>query len=84
MTLLSSFGRLVLLAGLGFLGFYVYGVVMGVFSPGEMIGFAVLAIIFSAAFVVHVVRVRRAIRTPGQHEELMAVHTAAVSGEGIR
>jgi hypothetical protein len=27
-----------LLAALAYLGFYVYGLIMGVFSPGEMLG----------------------------------------------
>jgi len=68
---LGALTRLALLAALAYLGFYVYGVVMGVFSPFELIGFTILALVFAAAFIVHVVRFRRAMRTPGEHEALM-------------
>ena len=71
MTLLGTASRLGLLAGLAYLGFYTYGVVLGVFSPFELIGFTVVAAICLTAFVVHSVRYRRAMRTPGQHEALM-------------
>ena len=76
MQLVDRLGALFLLAGLAFLGFYVYGLVMGVFSPKEMIGFTVLAVFFAASFVVHVVRVRRAMRDPEQHDRIMhELHT---------
>jgi hypothetical protein len=68
---LGRLTRLALLLGLGYLGFYVYGVIMGVFSPIELWGFTILAIVFAAAFIVHMVRLRRAMRTPGAHEALM-------------
>jgi hypothetical protein len=71
MTLLGNLGRLALLAGLGYLGFYVYGVVMGVFSPVELIGFTILAVVFAAAFILHQVQLRRAMKTPGEHEAMM-------------
>jgi hypothetical protein len=63
--------RLTLLAGLGYLGFYVYGLVMGAFSPFELLGFTILAGLCLAAFVAYTVRLRRAMRTPGEHEALM-------------
>jgi hypothetical protein len=71
MTLLGNLSRLALLGALGYLGFYVYGLVMGVFSPFELVGFTILAVVFAAAFTVHVVRLRRAMKTPGHHEALM-------------
>ena len=71
MQLVDRLSRLFLLAGLAYLGFYVYGLVMGVFSPTEMIGFTVLAALFAAAFVVHVVRVKRAMRDPQEHDRIM-------------
>jgi len=71
MTFLGNFSRLALLGALGYLGFYVYGLVMGVFSPFELLGFTVLAVVFAAAFVIHTVRIRRAMKTPGQHEAIM-------------
>jgi len=45
-SLVSPTGPLVrfaILACLAYLGFYVYGLVMGVFSPGEMVGFSSIA-----------------------------------------
>ena len=71
MRLTSRFGLLFVVAGLGYLGFYVYGVVLGVFSPVELIGFTLLALVFTGLFVVHIMRVRRAMRTPEQRAEIM-------------
>jgi hypothetical protein len=71
MTFLASLSRLALLGALAYLGFYVYGLVMGVFSPFELLGFTILAVVFAAAFVVHLVRIRRAMKAPGQHEVMM-------------
>lgn len=71
MTFLGNLSRLALLGALAFLGFYVYGLVMGVFSPFELVGFTVLAVVFAFAFAVHMVRIRRAMKTPGQHEAIM-------------
>jgi TRAP-type C4-dicarboxylate transport system permease large subunit len=71
MTLVSRLGLLVVVAGLAYLGFYVYGVVLGVFSPVEMIGFTALAVLFVGVFAVHIVRVRREMRTPERRAEIM-------------
>ena len=71
MRLVSRFGLLIVVAGLAYLGFYVYGVVLGVFSPVELIGFTALAFVFTGLFVVHMVRVRRAMRAPEQRAEMM-------------
>ena len=40
----EKLGILVPLAILGYLGFYVYGLIMGAFSPGELVGFTALAV----------------------------------------
>lgn len=71
MTLLGKLSRLALLVALGYLGFYVYGLIMGVFSPIELLGFTILAVVFAAAYIVHALRLRRAMKTAGQHEALM-------------
>jgi len=71
MTFIGNLTRLALLAALGYLGFYVYGLIMGVFFPVELFGFTILAVVFTTAFVVHMVRLRRAMNTPGQHEAIM-------------
>lgn len=62
MKLLDLASRLLLLGAFAYLGFYVYGLVLGVFSPGEMIGFTILAVICVVAGVVHGIRIRRAMR----------------------
>jgi TRAP-type C4-dicarboxylate transport system permease large subunit len=71
MTLMSRLGVLFVVAGLAYLGFYVYGVVLGVFSPVELIGFTALAVFFTGMFVIHLVRVRNAMRAPEQRAEIM-------------
>jgi hypothetical protein len=71
MSFLNGLGRLALLAGLGYLGFYAYGVVLGTFSPFELIGLMILAFVCLAAFVIHTVRLRRAMATTGGHETMM-------------
>jgi TRAP-type C4-dicarboxylate transport system permease large subunit len=71
MNRFGSLSRLALLAGLAYLGFYVYGIVMGVFSPLEMVGFTIIAAICLAAFVIHSVRFRRALSDPRQHDAIM-------------
>jgi hypothetical protein len=60
-------GRVVLLVALGYLGFYVYGLVLGVFSPGEMIGFSAGAVLCAGAGVVHGIRIRRALSGPDRN-----------------
>jgi hypothetical protein len=50
--------------GLAYLGFYVYGLVMGVFSPVEMLGFTAIAGVCVIAALVHAVRFRRAMNGP--------------------
>ncbi len=37
---------------------------MGVFSPGEMVGFTILAVVFVVAGVIHFIRFRRAMQGP--------------------
>jgi hypothetical protein len=64
MNLMGLASKLLLLAAFAYLGFYVYGVVLGVFSPGEMIGFTIIAGICVVAGVVHAIRIRRAMRGP--------------------
>jgi hypothetical protein len=64
MRLPAFLPRVLLLAALAYLGFYVYGVVLGVFSPGEMVGFTAVAVLCLVAGVVHAVRIRRALSGP--------------------
>ena len=59
MKLLSWFVRLFVLAGFGCVGFYVYGVAMGTFSPAEMVLVSVLAAFFTIVNVVHAFKARR-------------------------
>jgi uncharacterized membrane protein len=71
MTNTGTLTRLALLAGLAYLGFYVYGIVMGVFSPVAMIGFTIIAAVCLTAFIIHSVRFRRALKDPRQHDAIM-------------
>jgi hypothetical protein len=50
--------RLLLLAGSAYLGFYVFALVMGVFSPGEVMGFTALAAVIVVAGAVNALRGR--------------------------
>jgi H+/Cl- antiporter ClcA len=70
-TSIGTLTRLALLAALAYLGFYVYGIVMGVFSPLEMVGFTIIAAICLAASIIHSVRLRRALKDPQQHDAIM-------------
>ena len=49
---------LLLLAALAYLGFYFYGLVMGVFSPLELVGFTIAAGVMIAAIVLVALRSR--------------------------
>ncbi len=62
------------LLALGYLGFYFYGLLMGVFSPGQMLGFSVAAAILAALFIVHSVRLRNAMREGDRGELVRGVH----------
>ena len=59
MDALSTMSRLVLLGGLVFLGFYVFGLIMGVFAPGEMVLFSAIAVGVVVVYAIHAVRLRR-------------------------
>ena len=65
-----------LLVGLGYLGFYVYGLVMGVFSPFQLVGFTILAVVFATAAIVHFLRTSRALRDDDgfRHSEMKRQH----------
>jgi hypothetical protein len=48
------------LAVLAYLGFYVFGLVMGVYAPGDVLYFTIPAGVLACALVLHVIRSRRA------------------------
>lgn len=56
-------GILIGLAFMAYLGFYVYGLVLGIFSPVTMIGFTVLAIAFAILVGLRMRIVRRNLRS---------------------
>jgi hypothetical protein len=65
------------LVALGYVGLYVYCVVIGFFSPGEMIGFGIVAAVLAALFAIRTARVIRAVRDHDapRHDEMMrALH----------
>ena len=63
--------RLIILAGLAYLGFYVYGLVMGVFSPGEMVGFSIVAGAIVIAVGLYGIWLRRANVDPAEEARVM-------------
>jgi hypothetical protein len=56
------------LAILAYLGFYVFGLIMGVYSAGEVAYFTIPAAILAVAYLVHVFRSRRASDREGYDE----------------
>jgi hypothetical protein len=71
----SSLNQLVLLSGLAYLGFYVYGLLMSVFTPGEVVGFTAVAVAVICVTAVHALRMRRAAEDrETRSEELRELH----------
>ena len=60
----DNLNRLFLLGALAYLGFYVFGLVIGVFSPTAVVGLTVLAVAFAIIATIHAVRIRRAMTGP--------------------
>jgi hypothetical protein len=52
------------LGALAYLGFCMFGLIMGIYSPGEVIGFTVGAAAAAAFYVLQVIRRRRASAEP--------------------
>ena len=63
--------RLVLLCGLVFLGLYCYGLVMSVFSPGEMVLFTAIAVGVVVAYAIHAIRLKRRVEDPSERAAIM-------------
>ena len=59
------------LAALGYLGLYFFGLAMGAYSPGQLVGFTIVAVVLGALCAIHALRVRRAMREPKTHRELV-------------
>jgi hypothetical protein len=57
-----------------YLGFYVFGLVMGVYSPGEVWYFSIPAVGMAAFLVVAIYRERRARRAPAADPVTQAAH----------
>jgi hypothetical protein len=63
------------LTGLAYLGFYVFGLLMSVFTPGEAVGFTAVAIAVICMTTIQVLRMRRAAEDPEtRSEELRELH----------
>lgn len=56
---------------LAFLGFYVFGLVMGVYTPGEVLYFTIPAVLAAAAYIVHIILYRRTVKAYGYDREAM-------------
>jgi hypothetical protein len=71
----ASITQLVLLTGLAYLGFYVYGLLMSVFTPGEVVGFTAVAVAVICMTAIHALRMRRdAEDRETRSEELRELH----------
>jgi uncharacterized membrane protein len=70
-----------LLLGLGYLGFYVYSIVMGFFAPAELVVAGVIAFGVIVAFAVHAVRVRHALRDHDDPSHAALTHALHVHRE---
>lgn len=71
-TLRRTLRVLVPLALLSYLGFYVYGIILGVFSPAELLGFTILAIGFTVGLVAYALRLRRSPPEPADPSSAQA------------
>lgn len=60
-TRLTTISRFVLLAGFAYVGFYIFGIVMDVFAPGDIPLFTVIAFVVVVGGVLHLLRARRAV-----------------------
>ena len=74
MNLLGRFSALLLLLGLGYLGFYVYSVVTGLLDPADLVIAGIAAVAVLVAFAAHAVRLRHVLR---DHDD--PAHAATVN-----
>lgn len=77
MNVIHRFSLVFWALGLGFIVLYVFGLVMGVFSPAEVAGFTVAAALMAASYLVHAYRVQHEMHRhagPGHDELMNAVH----------
>ena len=77
MNRISMFGRLealIALVALGYLGFWTYGLVMGVFALGELLFFTTITALILVGFGIYAIRRRRAAArgTLGEADETLA------------
>jgi hypothetical protein len=59
---------------LTYLGFYVFGLVMGVYTPSEVPYFTIPAAVLAALYLVHATRGRRAASGGGDDETARLAH----------
>lgn len=65
------------LLALGYIGLYVYCAAIGFFSPDEMVGFGIVAVVLGVMFVIRTLRVIHTIRdrdAPGHEATMRALH----------
>jgi hypothetical protein len=77
MARFSNAATLFWLLSLGYLGLYAYCVVIGFFSPGEVVALGVVALVLAVGSVWHAIRVTRTMRdhdAPGHDAMMRALH----------
>ncbi len=65
------------LLALGYIGLYIYCVAIGFFSPGEMVGFGIVAAVLAVLFVIRTMWVIHTIRdrdAPGHEAVMRGLH----------
>ena len=65
------------LLALGYIGLYIYCAAIGFFSPGEMVGFGIVAAVLAVLFIIRTAWVVRTIRNrdaPGHEAIMKGVH----------
>ena len=76
MKSLSKYEPLIILGLLAYLGFYVFGIVMGVFSPTGRWLFTIPAIVFVGLYLLYARSVSRAIHDPSDPRHDATTHAA--------
>ncbi len=83
MNLSSRLSTGLWLAGLVFLGFYVFGLIMGVYSPGEVLYFTVPAAVLTVAAVAYLIWGRRSTAARADEDETIRDSRRLREGRGF-
>jgi hypothetical protein len=71
MNRFDQIGKVLLVGALAYLGLYGFGLVMGVYTPGEVPYFTIPAVLMAAGCTLHALLRRRALKRYGYDREAM-------------